>query len=104
MASLIKKERCLIPHILEAYSNREIIKNAEDLPYAAPRKSNHPHSLKTVWNVSFERLEPDQRKLVNLLDVPGPGTEFPLNLLVNGGCGLANFLHLHSSTTPRKFK
>ena len=101
VASLITKERCPIPRILEAYSNREIIEDVEDLPYAVPKKSNYPHSLKTVWNMNFERLERDQQKLVNLLAFMDPdGISF--NLLSDGAAA-SQLPALAFINTPRKF-
>lgn len=82
-ASLILNESCPLRDFLKSYSNREMIEDVEQLPYTASHRSDYPHSLMTVWDMSFESLKPDERKLFNLLAFMDPHG-IPLSLLPTG--------------------
>lgn len=82
-ASLILNESCPLRDFLKSYSNREMIEDVEQLPHEASHKSDYPHSLMTVWDMSLERLKPDERKLFNLLAFMDPHG-IPLSLLPTG--------------------
>ena len=83
VANLLLNDGCPLSYIIEAYKNRELIEDTKNLLYRGAQDSTYHHSLKTVWNINFKRLDPDQRNLINILSLLDPDS-VPFILLHEG--------------------
>lgn len=66
-ANLIIQDACSLKDFLEAYNNRELIEDSQSVKLIRNSLSHYPYSLRTVWNMNFERLNKDQQKLMNIM-------------------------------------
>ncbi|KAI9668709.1 MAG: hypothetical protein M1817_005200 [Caeruleum heppii] len=82
-ANLIVNDACTLTEFLEVYNNRELIEDSQSVRLIKDKLSNYPWSLRTVWNMNFERLNEDQQKFINLLAFLDPD-RIQLKLLSDG--------------------
>lgn len=66
-ANLVVKDSCRLIDFLEAYNNRELIEEAESVKLVRNSSTSYSYSLRTVWNMNFERLNKDQQRLMNVM-------------------------------------
>ena len=64
-ASIIMNEALSLIQFLEAYDARDIIEDFEDVSGAVV-DNTYKYSLRTVWNMNFDRLTPDQQGLMKI--------------------------------------
>ncbi|KAL3419104.1 tetratricopeptide repeat domain-containing protein [Phlyctema vagabunda] len=78
-ANLINSDSCSITEFLGAYSNQELIQDSEHLEISNSRQPSYTHSLSTVWNMNFDRLNGDEKRLMNVIAFCDPD-RFQLDL------------------------
>ena len=66
-ANLVVEDSCRLTEFLEAYNNRELIEESQTVRLIRHSPSNYPYSLRTVWNMNFERLNKDQQSFINVI-------------------------------------
>lgn len=81
-ANLILNDSCLYSDFLDAYNNRELIEDSEEV-----RLINHgsmyQYSLRTVWNMNFDRLADEPQRLLELMSFLDPD-RIQMRLLTDG--------------------
>ena len=65
-ANLIVQDVCSLSSFLEAYDNSELIKDSEEVRLAREEKQKYGYSLRTVWNMNFDRLSSEAQNLMNV--------------------------------------
>ena len=63
-ANLIVQDVCSLSSFLEAYDNSELIKDSEEVKLAREEKEKYGYSLRTVWNMNFDRLLSEPQNLM----------------------------------------
>jgi hypothetical protein len=81
-ANLILNDSCTFSEFLEAYSNRELIEDSEEVRLIS-HGSTYQYSLRTVWNMNFDRLSKDSRSLIKLMSFLDPD-RIQMKHLANG--------------------
>lgn len=72
-ANIILSDSCTFSEFFEAYSNRELIQDCEEVRLINQANGGtYRYSLRTVWNMNFDRLDPDAQSLINLLSYLDP--------------------------------
>jgi hypothetical protein len=93
-ANVIVSDACRLTAFLSAYNNMELIEDSQEIRLIKQASTTYPYSLRTVWKMNFERLNADQRSLLNVMafldpdrvqerllndggnDTPNPGLRF----------------------------
>ncbi|KAI1500561.1 hypothetical protein F5X99DRAFT_385826 [Biscogniauxia marginata] len=70
-ANLIVHDSCTMVEFLEAYSLRELINDSEEVQLVTSDET-YKYSLRTVWNMNYDRLSPDQQDLLKLMSFLDP--------------------------------
>ncbi|KAI1391821.1 uncharacterized protein F4822DRAFT_106017 [Hypoxylon trugodes] len=72
-ANLIISDSCTFSEFSEAYNNRELIQDCEEVRLINQSNgSTYRYSLRTVWNMNFDRLEAGPRSLIKMLSYMDP--------------------------------
>ena len=66
-ANLIVQDVCSLSSFLEAYDNSELIRDSEEMKLAREEKQKYEYSLRTVWNMNFDRLLSEPQNLMNVV-------------------------------------
>lgn len=82
-AEVIVKDSCFLTDFLDAYNDRELIQSTESLRSVKRPGQKYTHTLSTVWNMSFESLDHDQQKFLNVISFLDPD-RVQLKLLLEG--------------------
>ncbi|KAI1420102.1 hypothetical protein F5Y12DRAFT_161861 [Xylaria sp. FL1777] len=70
-ASLILDDRCSMSQFLEAYGLRELISDCKGVRFVSG-ETTYKYSVRTVCNMSYDRLIRDHQKLVMLMSFVDP--------------------------------
>lgn len=81
-ASLVANDGCSLSEFLEAYDNKQLIEDSEDIRLTHG-DSTYKYSLRTVWNMNFDRLSEDAQDLIKVLSFLDPD-RIQLRLLNDG--------------------
>ncbi|KAK3311103.1 uncharacterized protein B0T15DRAFT_61396 [Chaetomium strumarium] len=72
-ANLVLSDSCTFSEFLEAYSNRELIQDCEEVRLVNQSSgAAYRYSLRTVWNMSFDRLDSGAQSLIRMLSYMDP--------------------------------
>ncbi|KAF9765337.1 hypothetical protein IL306_002425 [Fusarium sp. DS 682] len=72
-ANLILSDCCTFSEFFEAYNNRELIQDCEEVRLVDQANgATYRYSLRTVWNMNFDRLEPGPQSLIKTLSYMDP--------------------------------
>lgn len=72
-ANLVLSDSCTFSEFLEAYSNRELIQDCEEVRLVNQSSgAAYRYSLRTVWNMSFDRLDSGAQSLIKMLSYMDP--------------------------------
>ena len=82
-AKIIVNDSCLLSDFLDAYNDRELIEGLNMFKPTAKSGEIYPLNLSNVWNMSFESLEEEQQKFLNLISFLDPD-RIQLGLLSEG--------------------
>lgn len=96
-AALINDECCSLVDFLEAYTLREVVEDTANLSFTQGM-SSYKYTLKTVWDMNFEKLSPDSKSLMKLLSFLDPD-RIQMRFLREGcvDCPGLDFLHARTS-------
>ncbi|KAJ5160567.1 uncharacterized protein N7482_007571 [Penicillium canariense] len=97
-ANLIMNDSCSFVEFLEAYNLQELIEDSAEVRLISG--TNYKYSLRTVWNMNFEKLGGDHKALFKLMAFLDPD-RIQMKLLVDGGAGSTN-PNLHFINTAYK--
>ncbi|KAK9769980.1 putative NB-ARC domain-containing protein [Seiridium cardinale] len=70
-ATIILKDSCSMADFFQAYSLRELISDCEDV-HVGSGDTTYKYSLRTVWDMNYDRLSEDQQSLLKLLSFLDP--------------------------------
>ncbi|KAI1084628.1 hypothetical protein F5B20DRAFT_591667 [Whalleya microplaca] len=70
-ASMILNDSCSMAEFLEAYNLQELINDCEDVRLVSG-DTTYKYSLRTVWNMNYDRLTHDQQQLIKLMSFLDP--------------------------------
>ncbi|CVK99417.1 uncharacterized protein FMAN_02259 [Fusarium mangiferae] len=72
-ANLILSDACSFSEFFEAYNNRELIQDCEEVRLVDQSNgASYRYSLRTVWNMNFDRLQPGPQSLIKTLSYMDP--------------------------------
>lgn len=72
-ANLILSDSCTFSEFFEAYNNRELIQDCEEVHLVNHSNgATYRYSLRTVWNMNFDRLETGPQGLIKMLSYMDP--------------------------------
>lgn len=96
---LILNDSVSFADFLEAYGNRELIEDSEEVRLVN-QGSTYKYSLRTVWNMNFDRLSAEPQSLIKLMSFLDPD-RIQIRLLLEGA-DKANDPELAFINTPYK--
>ena len=99
-ANLIVQDVCSLSSFLEAYDNSELIRDSEEVKLAREEKQKYEYSLRTVWNMNFDRLLSEPQNLMNVVAFLDPD-RVQMRLFSNWSIGPSD-PRLHFISTPNK--
>ena len=99
-ANLIVQDVCSLSSFLEAYDNSELIRDSEEMKLAREEKQKYEYSLRTVWNMNFDRLLSEPQNLMNVVAFLDPD-RVQMRLFSNWSTGPSD-PRLHFIRTPNK--
>jgi hypothetical protein len=70
-ANIIIEDSCSFTVFLDAYSARDLVQDSDDAK-SFRDTSAYQHSLRTVWDMNFDRLNEDQQSLIQLMSFLDP--------------------------------
>ena len=82
-AKVIVNDQCLLSDFLDAYNDRELIETSGSIRAIRKAGEQYSHNLSTVWNMSFETLENEQKLFLNVISFLDPD-RIQLQLLSGG--------------------
>lgn len=95
-AALVNADFCSLVDFLEAYTLREVVEDTANLGFT--QGISYRYTLKTVWDMNFEKLSPDSKSLMRLLSFLDPD-RIQMRFLREGcpNCTGLEFLHARTS-------
>lgn len=99
-ASIVLNENFSLVQFLEAYDERDIIEDCEDV-FLSRGDNAYTYSLRTVWNMNFDRLNDDQQSLIKAMAFLDPD-RLQITMLKEGAAK-AKESDLSFMDTTRKF-
>ena len=70
-ANLIVNDSCSLTEFFEAYNNRELIQDSEEVRLVRSG-STYQYSLRTVWSMNFETLTEEQQDFIKIISFLDP--------------------------------
>jgi hypothetical protein len=99
-SNLIRNDSLSFVDFLEAYGNRELIEDSEEVRLVN-HGSTYKYSLRTVWNMNFDQLSPNPQCLMKLISFLDPDR---IQLRLIDGAQKATDASLSFIDTPYKRK
>ncbi|KAJ5528253.1 hypothetical protein N7513_012412 [Penicillium frequentans] len=99
-ANLITNLSCSLPEFLGAYDLQELIEDSSDVQLISVGPYKYKYSLRTVWNMNFEKLGSADQALLKMISFLDPD-RIQMKMLLDGGSGSPN-PNLHFINTSYK--